>query len=140
MVRVNLINPRFLTDQHLIAEYNEILMLAAYIKQNKPKDIPKDYCLGKGHMRFFKNKLLYLDKRHKRIKSEMIKRGFKPKKILKAKFNKKLYNDWNPNPKDIKIIKQRIIQKICLKPEFYRYYRRNRSRSYLINLIKRASF
>jgi len=32
MVKINLIHPRYLTDQHLIAEYNEILMLLAYLR------------------------------------------------------------------------------------------------------------
>ena len=32
MVRVNLVNPAALSDQHLVAEYNEILMLGAYIR------------------------------------------------------------------------------------------------------------
>ena len=31
MVRINLINPKSLADQHLIAEYNEILMLLGHI-------------------------------------------------------------------------------------------------------------
>lgn len=50
MVRVNLIDPKFLSDQHIIAEYDEILMLISYIRRSKIRDdIPKRYCLGKGH-------------------------------------------------------------------------------------------
>jgi hypothetical protein len=53
MVRVNLVQPEMLADQHLIAEYNEILMLTAYIRTHpETADLPKHYCLGKGHMRF----------------------------------------------------------------------------------------
>ena len=63
MVRINLINPKKLTDQHLIAEYNEILMLLGYVKKYpKLEKIPSKYNLGKGHMLFFKNKLKYLKK------------------------------------------------------------------------------
>ena len=58
MVRINLINPRYLADQHLIAEYDEILMLLGYVKRYpKIDDIPTNYCLGKGHIRFFKDKI-----------------------------------------------------------------------------------
>jgi deoxyribonuclease (pyrimidine dimer) len=64
MVRINIINPKYLTDQHLIAEYVEILMLLDYAKKNSPCNIPKKYCLGKGHIKFFSNKVLYLKKRH----------------------------------------------------------------------------
>ena len=76
MVRINLVNPKNLSDQHLIAEYNEILMLISYIKRYpKLEGIPLNYCLGKGHMKFFKNKVEYLKKRHELIKNEMKKRG-----------------------------------------------------------------
>ncbi len=63
MVRVNIINPKNLSDQHLIAEYLEIIMLINYIKKHpKQSKIPKNYLLGKGPMKFFKNKLKYLKK------------------------------------------------------------------------------
>ena len=74
MVRINLIKPRFLSDQHLIAEYDEILMLIAYIKKYSKTNldkIPNNYSLGKGHILFFKNKVLYLKNRHEKLKKEM---------------------------------------------------------------------
>jgi deoxyribonuclease (pyrimidine dimer) len=74
MVRINIINPQNLADQHLIAEYDEMLMLLGYIKRYpevKEGEIPKEYCLGTGHMRFFKDKLLYIKNRHELIKKEM---------------------------------------------------------------------
>ncbi len=83
MVRINLINPRYLSDQHLIAEYDEILMLLGYVKKYsilKLEEIPKKYCFGEGHIKFFKNKLLYLKRRHELIKKEMQNRGFKTNK------------------------------------------------------------
>ena len=80
MVRVNLISPKKLTDQHLIAEYAEILILADYIKKYpKLENIPKNFCLGEGHQRFFKNKIKYLKKRHEELKKEMRNRNFKPR-------------------------------------------------------------
>ena len=60
MVRVNILNPRSLADQHLIAEYNEILMLISYIKK-----YPKvDFIVGgvkknKIYAGFDKNKIKY---------------------------------------------------------------------------------
>jgi deoxyribonuclease (pyrimidine dimer) len=138
MVRVNLLNPKKLSDQHLIAEYNEILMLVAYIRKYTSLDnIPKNYCLGKGHMRFFKNKLLYLKKRHELLKKEIKKRGFVAKKSISlSKFKKELVKDWRASSDDRKIIKKRLIEKLSLKPEFYRYYSEYKSKKFFIELLR----
>ena len=111
MVRINLISPRRLSDQHLVAEYDEILMLVAYIKKYPLlDDIPKNYCLGKGHMKFFKDKILYLKKRHDILKKEMRLRNFKTNKtILLSSFSKSNKNDWIPQTKDFNIILFRIL-------------------------------
>ena len=139
MVRINLINPKRLADQHLIAEYNEILMLLGHVKKYpKLNVVPPKYTLGKGHIIFFKNKLEYLKKRHELIKVEMGYRGFKASKFINLnKFNKKLVNDWKPSKEDIKIIKKRLISKLTLKPDFYKYYKKHRSKTFLIGLIKK---
>ena len=140
MVRVNLVNPKFLTDQHLIAEYAEMLMLITYIKQfPENKNIPEKFTLKTGHMRFFKDKVLYLKKRHAQIREEMKKRGFIPKRTISLSGVKKnLMNNWKPNPQDLQLIKIRIKQKILMKPEWYRYYGQHKSKKFLIELISQA--
>jgi len=136
MVRINLINPKKLADQHLIAEYNEILKLLGHIRKHpKINNPPKVYCLGKGHITFFKNKLLYLKNRHELIKKEMKKRGFKTNKTIKLNFKKELLNNWKPKNKDFQIIKRRLKYKINLKPDYYKYYKIKRTKKFLINLI-----
>ena len=57
MVRVNIINPKYLADQHLRAEYLEIIMLVTYVRKHPKikKELPKKYCLGTGHILFFKD-------------------------------------------------------------------------------------
>ena len=138
MVRVNLVNPKKLADQHLIAEYDEILMLVSYLKKYpKIEDIPKKYCLGKGHMKFFKDKLLYLKKRHELLKSEMKNRGFQINKTINLDlFSTKNKKDWKPKKEEINIISKRIILKIKLKPSYYRYHGEYRSANFFINLLK----
>lgn len=124
MVRINLIEPAELSDQHLIAEYNEILMLFGHVRKH-PKIInpPKNYVLGKGHITFFKDKLLYLKKRHIRLAKEMVRRGFSPRvSIDLEEFPKEVCNDWKPRSKDIELIKERISSKIEKKPGYYRKY------------------
>jgi len=139
MVRINLIPPRNLADQHLIAEYNEILMLLGHIKKfTKIKNQPKEYCLGKGHITFFKDKIKYLKERHELIKKEMKKRGFNnSKKIKLSNYPKKYRNNWKPKKKDKEIIKEKIISKINLKPNYYRYCREKKSKNFLIKLINK---
>jgi len=137
MVRINLINPKKLADQHLVAEYNEILMLFGYVRKHpKTYEIDHDYCLGKGHIRFFKDKLLYLKKRHELIKKEMKIRGFRRDKTIDLRyFPKNLRNDWKPKQRHFKIIKMRLKYKVNLKPGFYRYYGVKRSKSFFLNLF-----
>jgi len=140
MVRINLISPKKLADQHLIAEYDEILMLLGYVRkypQLELKKIPKNYVLGKGHILFFKNKLKYLQKRHDLIRKEMKRRRFETnKRIVLSEFPKLLHQDWRPSPKDYQKIKERLSWKIKNKPDYYRYYGKKKSISYLLRLLK----
>ena len=123
MVRVNLVPPRELMDQHLVAEYVEIMMLVGHVrKYPKLEGIPEDYRLGRGHIKFFKNKLLYLKRRHELIVKEMLRRGFKAEKVLDLKvFGKEHLGDWEPRAGDFKIIRARLREKIALKRDWYRY-------------------
>ncbi len=138
MVRVNLLNPKQLADQHLIAEYDEILMLLGYVSRFPSRDnLPPHYCLGKGHIRFFKDKLLYLKKRHDLLKKEMRARNFKPTKtITLSLFPKALRNDWVPQEADYALIKRRIAEKLIKKLNWYRYYGEQKPASYFIGLLK----
>lgn len=140
MVRVNIINPRLLADQHLMAEHLEIIMLVEYARRHPSTDkIPQRYCLGTGHILFFKNKIKYLQKRDKKIQEEMKRRGFKPKTKLNIKgIKKNLLKDWAPLPGDRDIIRKRILWKIKHKPNYYRYYGEKKPLSFFLKLISRA--
>tara|TARA_Y100001970_G_scaffold175423_1_gene213962 strand:- start:483 stop:884 length:402 start_codon:yes stop_codon:yes gene_type:complete len=132
MTRINLVNPKELTDQHLVAEYREIFMVGSSLQRSmKSKswnktinNIPKEFTLNKGHVTFFYNKGKYLDLRYTKLVNEMKRRGMKPdpkRKFKKSQWPKYLYNDWKPNAKDLQIIRKRINEKINLKPDWYRY-------------------
>ena len=131
MTRINIIHVKELYDQHLIAEYREILMVPAALNRTlKSKNgliksrIAKSYTLNAGHVYFFYDKGKYLYKRYKALINEMINRGFNPN--LNRKFPKEifiknnLYNDWTPKPEELKTIKKRIKLKIEQKPNWYR--------------------
>ncbi len=140
MVRINLINPKNLVDQHLIAEYNEILMLLGHVNKFPIiRNQPKEYCLGKGHITFFKDKIKYLKERHELLKKEMLKRGFKTSKTINLnKYPKDYIKGWKPKVKDKEIIKKRLITKINLKPKYYRYKGEKKPKKYFIALIKKG--
>ena len=138
MVRVNLVNPEKLSDQHLIAEYNEILMLASYIKRYPElKNVPERYCLGKGHMTFFKDKLSYLKRRHENLKVEMRRRGFRAAKSVNLSFfSRANKGEWKPREDDVDIITKRIISKLLLKPSYYRYCGERKRVDFFVGLLK----
>lgn len=131
MTRINLVPPSELTDQHLIAEYREIFMVAGSLRRtlisnngyNESK-VPKKYTLNKGHVYFFYNKGKYLHKRYLDLISEMKSRGFAPMEARmfpdKIFINNDLYNDWVPDNDDFLLIRKRINQKIQMKPNWYR--------------------
>ena len=132
MTRINLVNPRELSDQHLVAEYREIFMVGSSLQRSiksrnwlKTKNnIPVEFTLNKGHVTFFYNKGMYLDKRYSLLVKEMKRRGMNPdpkRKFKKSQWPKYLYNDWKPKNKDLQIIRKRIEEKINLKPDWYRY-------------------
>lgn len=139
MVRINLLEPRKLADQHLLAEYDEILMLFGYVqKYSETKDIPSTYRLGEGHIRFFKDKLLYLKKRHEVIKKEMRARGFKTMRTVNlSNFPEELCNDWHPTKKDEAIIIERLKEKLDKKDGWYRYYGVPKPASFFKALLKK---
>ncbi|MEC9108270.1 MAG: pyrimidine dimer DNA glycosylase/endonuclease V [Bacteroidota bacterium] len=131
MTRINIISPSELTDQHLIAEYREIFMVAGSLKRTLisksgfvESKVPKNFTLNNGHVYFFYNKGKYLYKRYNLIIKEMKSRGFNPDEnrvFPKDIFiMNNLFNDWEPNQSDIKIIRKRINEKIAMKPSWYR--------------------
>ena len=130
MTRINIIPVSELTDQHLIAEYREITMVPAALKRTlrskiglRKEKISKRFTLNTGHVYFFYDKGLYLNKRYDEIVSEMKLRGFNPdpnRKFPKHVYPRYLYNDWMPSLDEQKIIRKRIEEKIAMKPDWYR--------------------
>lgn len=128
-MRINCIPVEYLADQHLRAEWVEMLMLPAYLKRSiKSKNglvlyERSEYTLNSGHARFFYNKLAYVEKRYKEIEIEMNKRGFKTNPTLNlSEFPKVLYNDWIPTEADMINNLNRILTRIYEKPLWYTFY------------------
>ena len=87
MTRINCIPPTELTDKHLVAEYRELSRLFSLIEGYAQriadgvdeKPLPPVYTLGKGHVRFFYDKAVWLAERQTQLVEEMLRRGFDPK-------------------------------------------------------------
>lgn len=137
MARVNSgINPCYLSDQHLIAESVEITMITGSLRKNgyaiKGK-VPDKFCLEKGHINFFKPKLIYLRNRLEEVNNEMKRRGFSPgTSIDLTEFSYRCRHnfsvkDWKPTIKDSLLVRERIVERLKnpkkAKPGFHRYYK-----------------
>lgn len=128
MTRINLVPVSDLYDQHLMAEYRELPRVFSYSESLSkiPKDIPKSFTLGKGHVKFFSNKLAYLLDRQRQLMDELRSRGFKITfdiKTLEDRFktiDSKFKLHYNPSELEIAISKQRLDEKVSQKPEWYR--------------------
>jgi deoxyribonuclease (pyrimidine dimer) len=141
MTRINIIAVSELTDQHLIAEYREITMVPAALKRTlnskagfSKNKIPAKFTLNRGHVYFFYDKGLYLDKRYLLLVQEMILRGFNPdvnRHFPKDVFPSGLFNDWTPSVQEQELVRDRIKEKIAMKPTWYRKTRYDQSLQYL---------
>lgn len=113
MTRINVgVLPSELSDKHLLAEHREIKRIPNTIKSGKAKieGIPEKFTLGKGHVKFFYNKLQYLYVRYIALYHECRKRNFNVTYYGEAFENlpKELWNYYSEEPGDREIILQRI--------------------------------
>jgi len=122
MTRINIVPVEELSTRHLVAEYREIARLPGNLQTSlsrkyKPftfTEIPSAYTLGTGHVKYFYNKMLFLEKRFEALVNEMLRRGYNPTfrdssifKVDDARF----YNDYIPTPEALEINRQRIAER-----------------------------
>jgi deoxyribonuclease (pyrimidine dimer) len=117
MTRINLIPPSELFDQHLVAEYRETFMVVAALRRSlnrkspfdPVKEIPKRFTLNSGHVKFFYDKLIYLENRYKSLIQEMLDRGMKPDPNRTfpplCEFPEWCKQDWQPSVEELEIIR-----------------------------------
>lgn len=124
MTRINCIPVEELTDKHLGAEYRELPRLFGQIQKaiergEQPDDPrnPTEYKLGKGHTRFFYNKLLWLVTRHAQLVDECTKRGRKVSFPRAPAFIYQIPNEWwgsmwKPTEEAMELNRQRIKERL----------------------------
>lgn len=133
MTRINLVPVEELSDQHLIAEYHE---LPRVVKQKISIDgAPREYCLGKGHMKWARLHLLFTLSRYYKLCWEMKERGFKVNYsdaefslfCLESEIAREYrWEDYIPTEKDIKLSRDRLVEKIKQKPNWYKWTNREK--------------
>ena len=117
MTRINVaVKPMELNNRMLMAEHREIKRIPNCIKKGRYNldGIPEQFTLGKGHVKFFYNKLEYLHDRYVDLYNECINRGFNVTNYEDA-FNdlpNELYNWYNETEQDRKIILERINERL----------------------------
>ena len=133
-MRINIINPKYLTDNHLIAEYRETKMSTYnYVRSKNSRNgidksrISERYTLNKGHAYMWYNKFGYINNRFNALVEEMRNRGFQTN-FIELNFNGidiDAFGDFIPNQADIRINLERALERISLQPEWYKYYGKN---------------
>lgn len=117
MTRINIsIPPMELNNRHLIAEHREIKRIPNMVSSGRAiiKNIPKEFTLGTGHVKFFYNKLKYLKNRYEELYKECKNRNFNVTYYGNAWDNipQHLMGDYIPTKRDEEIIRQRIKEKL----------------------------
>ena len=122
MTRINLIPPKELCDQHLLAEHRELTRIPNAVAKGKfhLKGQPEEYKLGEGHVRFFFNKMAFLKRRYDELHTECKARGFKVQYIWPETLpsSPELWLDYQPTATALEINRQRIQERMPQKARF----------------------
>lgn len=135
MTRINsAISVQNLTDEHLLAEHREIKRLPdnflKALKSGALRRIPKEFCLGTGHVTFFLDKQMFLLKRYYQIHTECLKRGFNVEDYsdnwlgLEDWMKERgCWYDYTPTETEKHLLRTRICERIVTsKKERFHYY------------------
>ena len=142
MTRINLIPPKLLLDQHLLAEHREIKRLpknySKYLSSKNKTKIPECYLFGTGHVTFFFNKGEFVFNRYRELYLECLTRKFKVEDYSSSFTEEYLSSSFSfiPTELEIRLSINRIEDKFSLKPLWYEYYGKTIEFSYLSNLHK----
>ena len=133
MTRINTIDPALLTNEWLIAEWRELPRISNELEKHplrfKPEAIPLTYRLGSGHVTFFRDKLLYLAKRHREIKRELRKRKIRHNRRINVQLwrlteevRSLACNDWQPCQDDHLLNIMRLCDRFDARKKAYHYH------------------
>lgn len=121
MTRVNLgINPQDLSGPHLLSEHREMVRIPNAVRKGRAKiaNIPENFTLGSGHVKFFYTRLGYLFKRYRAVYKECLRRGYNITDMSSAwnGIPDELMGSYKALPRDTIILRERLRER---DPEFY---------------------
>ncbi len=132
MTRINVLHPSQLTDKWLVVEYRELPRVSNLARPVlRP---PQEYKLGTGHVLFFYDKGLYLQKRFQDLLEEMHKRGYKPAYDSYREHPAGLNQDWQPDDAARSENIRRLLEKFDLGQR-HSYYGKQISKEEFIKLV-----
>jgi len=122
MTRINVIDPKLLSDKHLGAEYRELprvfgLVRRAIARGERPDDPrnPNSYVLGQGHVRFFYARLGFVLARYEALCQECLARGrhvgFSNRSELIYGITREWFGQWSPPQEAILLNVARIVER-----------------------------
>lgn len=124
MTRINIIPVECLSNEHLLAEYRELPRVFTAVKKlieqgKTPEDIEisNKYVLGKGHVKFFYTKMIWLFNRFNELVLELEERKFNiDLKLCKSIsdqwaifFETEWWNDYTPTHNDMYLNMARLV-------------------------------
>lgn len=122
MTRINLVPPAELCDQHLLAEHRVLTRIPNAVAKGRFSlaGQPADYKLGEGHVRFFFDKLAFLQKRYDALHAECRRRGFQVSHIWPATLpaDAALWRDYQPTAAALALNRARIAERLPAKARF----------------------
>lgn len=121
MTRINVVPVETLCDRHCLAEFRELTRIPNTIVSGKAVldgNYPKEYTLGKGHVKFWYPRLKWLHNRYKELYDECIARGFNVQYIWPDNVPMRLYNDYQVTQEAIDINLERIKLRMPVNAKF----------------------
>ena len=129
MTRINVVPVGELCNKHLFAEWREMPRLVANLqsslnRKTKPftlDEIPKEYKLGSGHVKFFYDKFMFLHDRHRDLTNELIHRGYNlgtTDSSIFATVSKEYYNNYEPTKEALDLNRERIVLRLPANPRY----------------------
>ena len=146
MTRINVIPVKELTRQHLVAEYREITRLpknlVKSLNRSKPfsmDEIPLEYVLGKGHVKFFYDKMEFLKNRFKQLVLEMNNRGYTTNfndSSIFSNCESIWFNDYKPTREALELNRKRIKERLTWTRQYVAIIKRDKMKKQILDILE----
>ena len=139
MTRINCVPPAELCDQHLLAEIRELPRVFELSRKAHERGFTQtvpEYTMGKGHVTFFYDKLVFLKIRFAKLRLEAARRGFKTTgyRLDHIISSETPFIDWEPDEKALEINRARLYDRLIEMKREPRWHKKDPNRAALLNI------